>query len=399
MYKGILDEHKNGILILDNRFEVIYVNNIIQNIFNKGTKERCGEFLECLYQMEEKKRCMETTKCSKCNMRINLKKIMDGKLKNISIEKLEYEGYLNGEKTKVEMALELKGINKDNDRFIYLEIYKMKTEREILISSRRLIDEILDTLDDYIFYKNKDYIYVYANKSYCNYVGMKKIDLIGKSDLDIFPKEFCNNWRKSDEITLENGFFIEEAEDRGRHFKVTKNKVKIEGDFLISCIIKDITFEKLEMEKAYLDNLTGLGNRRGYDKKIMDIFKKRLGDYKLILLDLDFLRELNNEWGHSVGDIALKEVAEIIKESNIDEVYRIGGDEFALIIKSQKDVIKKLEEINTKIKNKKIKTIYLSSSIGVIDLEYDKSILHNFNRVDKALYRAKKEGRGRIVEE
>lgn len=397
MYKEILDNHKNGILILDEKFQVIYTNKIIQNIFKKATKERCGELLECLYQMKEKKRCMETSKCSDCNIRKNLVKVMNGELKKISVEKVEYEAFINGENCKVEMGLEIKRLEKNKKNLIYLEIFKMKTEKEVLISTRRFIDEVLDTLDDYIFYKNEKLLYVYANKSYCDYIGVKKIDLIGKSDSEIFPEEYCKEWKKSDKIALENGTFLEESEYKGRYFKIVKNKIEVDNVFLIACTIKDITFEKLEIEKAYLDNLTTLGNRRAYDKKISEIFVERDKEYVLALMDLDYLREINNELGHSCGDSALKKVAEIIKREKIKNIYRIGGDEFALVI--SKDEIEKIYKINENIKKEKVKDISLSSSIGVIQLEFNDGILKNFNRVDKALYKAKQLGRGRVIQE
>lgn len=90
-------------------------------------------------------------------------------------------------------------------------------------------------------------------------------------------------------------------------------------------------------EQAYIDNLTGLGNRRLFNY-MMSIALKRLNDrcnpFALLMLDLDKFKQINDTLGHDVGDLVLKTVADRLKTTlrNTDNMMRLGGDEFAIIL-------------------------------------------------------------------
>lgn len=397
MFEIVLDKHKNGIIILDEDFKVHYSNNVLKKIFKNHQDKRCGEFLECIHQKSSKKRCLETKRCSTCNMRKNISRVLEGEIKEIYIDNIEYQALINNQKEKISMNIELKRIEKDGKKFVIIEFFKMKTKNDVLISDERILDGVLDNLGDYIFYKNKHGKYVYANKAFCNYIGIKKIDLIGRTDEELFPDKLVKCWAEGDNKALTLGKHVSEDKFSRRYFKVTKQRVDLENETLLVCVTRDITHEKQELKKAYLDGLTGVGNRYGYDKKIRKIFKSKKQNYSLALLDLDFLREINNELGHTSGDVALKSVAKIIKEAGMTDIYRIGGDEFAFLIDEKSDSLEICQQINAKIKTVKIEDRYLSASIGIIELKYDESIINNFNSADEALYESKKMGRGMVT--
>ncbi|WP_047381476.1 diguanylate cyclase [Cetobacterium sp. ZWU0022] len=397
MFKKILDEHKNGVMVLNKKFEVCYTNKILQKIFNHTPGKRCGEFFECIHQNLEKKRCLETQKCEKCNIKNNIKKVLDGEIKNIYIENIEYEALINDKIEKISMSIEIKNLQHENENYITIEFFKLKTLDEVLISNKRLLDEMLDNLGDFIFYKDFSGQYIYGNKSFCEYIGVKKIDLIGKTDSELFSKVLVREWEKGDKKAWKEGKFTLEEKINGRYFRVTKQRLDTEEQAILVCVIRDITYERKEMKKAYQDSLTGVGNRHAYDKKIRGVFEDKEKKYSIALLDLDFLREINNQQGHNQGDFALKVAAKAIKNSGLKYIYRIGGDEFAFLIEDGVDAFEVCQSINREIKSVKIGDIPLSSSIGVINLKYDEGIINNFNCADEALYESKRSGRGKIT--
>lgn len=93
------------------------------------------------------------------------------------------------------------------------------------------------------------------------------------------------------------------------------------------------TRNKLLTEMAYVDDLTGLSNRRRFTESVEEI-KKADYTYSLVSLDMNLLKMMNDTYGHQVGDRALKELAEVLKLSFSDDaiICRMGGDEFEIIV-------------------------------------------------------------------
>jgi len=165
----------------------------------------------------------------------------------------------------------------------------------------------------------------------------------------------------------------------------------------------ELHIQKLAMEDA----LTGLGNRRAFNESLIaSLSRSKRNQWltALLILDLDGFKKLNDSMGHDCGDIALGIMSKRINQSirGGDCAYRIGGDEFAVIvenIQSGKPAIQVAERIlkaaSTPIPIKDTETS-LGVSIGIsiypIDAMDDGSLL---KKADEALYRAKHEGRGR----
>lgn len=158
--------------------------------------------------------------------------------------------------------------------------------------------------------------------------------------------------------------------------------------------------EKL-IQLATKDPLTGAGNRRHLDNKLNDIVNgyQRTGTgASMLLLDLDDLKKINDRHGHLTGDQVLRRITEIIKLRIrvTDSVYRIGGDEFVVILEGQ-DVGRAAhlaEQLRGLVRTSdSIADQPVTISVGVAELKAEESAKAWLHRADKALYDAKREGR------
>ncbi|WP_240474963.1 diguanylate cyclase [Rheinheimera baltica] len=152
------------------------------------------------------------------------------------------------------------------------------------------------------------------------------------------------------------------------------------------------------------DPLTRLYNRNFFDKTI-SVTQQRAAqhtqDFSLVLIDIDFFKQINDNHGHITGDAILRELAEILRAQirEQDQVARWGGEEFVIFCQHTKaDVAKALcDRIASAIKQYNFSNnISLSCSFGVAEQQPDEHLLHCFERADKALYHAKQAGRNQV---
>ncbi|WP_175420119.1 GGDEF domain-containing protein [Marinitoga sp. 1154] len=165
--------------------------------------------------------------------------------------------------------------------------------------------------------------------------------------------------------------------------------------------------KKLERKNIYLknlsekDKLTGLYNRLKFDEIInyqIDLYKREGRKFSLIMMDLDNFKEINDTFGHNIGDKILMEFSNILRKNlrKIDFVFRWGGDEFLIILpntnlKSAIKVAHKLKKIILLDKN--LKNITASIGLTVYNGE---NIDETINIADTALYNSKNSGRNKI---
>ena len=166
-------------------------------------------------------------------------------------------------------------------------------------------------------------------------------------------------------------------------------------------------------ELSITDSLTGLSNRRDFEKNLnetWDVAKRKSAYISLIICDIDHFKDVNDTYGHQAGDIVLKNVANILKISlkrSIDFVARYGGEEFVIILFDTDD--KGAHELCVNIQHKlqdmdhfidesiSIDPITLSFGINSLIPMTENSSDNLFRLADKALYEAKANGRDCIV--
>ncbi len=164
--------------------------------------------------------------------------------------------------------------------------------------------------------------------------------------------------------------------------------------------------EKRALEAiSMIDPLTELFNRRKIDRMIESEVKriKTKGCFSLILIDIDNFKNINDTYGHDVGDIVLKHFARILKTSvrNEDIAGRWGGEEFLVVCPdiSKEKAEKFAERIRDTIENENFeKVLKVTASFGVA--EYHRENIDNtplIKRLDKALYDSKRDGKNRVT--
>ncbi|WP_373001017.1 GGDEF domain-containing protein [Sulfurimonas sp.] len=172
--------------------------------------------------------------------------------------------------------------------------------------------------------------------------------------------------------------------------------------YLLESSQKTIFLKKEELEKiAITDRLTGLYNRVMFDKVVKDElekFKRYKRTFGLMILDIDFFKDVNDSYGHLVGDDVLLEFTKIIKRytRSSDTVIRWGGEEFIIIsLEVDKDgLITLAEHIRKKVEEHNFKTVGKKTvSIGLTLNKESDDINSILQRTDQALYISKNSGR------
>jgi diguanylate cyclase len=161
-------------------------------------------------------------------------------------------------------------------------------------------------------------------------------------------------------------------------------------------------------EEANVDPLTGLRNRRSFERALQEFFKdfKRYGyPFSLIMLDLDNFKNINDTYGHLVGDRVLREIGNILRNylRAKDIPARTGGEEFTIILPGirKEDALKVAERLRRVLENHSVdvggRKINVTASFGVVEAEERfRDIEDMLREVDAKLYSAKRKGKNRV---
>jgi diguanylate cyclase (GGDEF)-like protein/PAS domain S-box-containing protein len=166
--------------------------------------------------------------------------------------------------------------------------------------------------------------------------------------------------------------------------------------------------EELEHQAA-VDELTGISNRRNFLKLSQAELKRvvRLNrTLAIVVIDIDYFKHINDDYGHAAGDLALQTFTKICLENirAIDLFARIGGDEFALLLPelTRDQAYQVAERIRAAVESQPVelngRVVRLTISTGFTNLADETDTLDKlFSQADQALYHAKKEGRNTVV--
>ncbi|HTO57461.1 MAG TPA: diguanylate cyclase, partial [Pseudomonadales bacterium] len=201
--------------------------------------------------------------------------------------------------------------------------------------------------------------------------------------------------------------------DRSFHVQATTLSSDAERPQEIALVLRDITEItkiKEDMQRlAHTDFLTGLHNRRFFMQRLTEEterVKRGSLPMSVLLLDMDSFKSINDTHGHDVGDRVLQVIASVTQEVKrlSDVAARIGGEEFAMLLPDtdREGAIKLAQRLRRTITEQMIadargQPIYVTASIGVATMSHnDRGIDHILTHADRALYRAKDNGKNRV---
>lgn len=171
---------------------------------------------------------------------------------------------------------------------------------------------------------------------------------------------------------------------------------------------------KLKLEKAqeeiFIDPLTGLHNRRAFDRKIeeyVNLFHEKGTSFSIVMIDIDHFRQFNDQHGHQLGDHTLKFVGSLLLQElkGRDFVARYGGEEFVILLEktSMANAYSVADVIRKRLDGIKLQHVKTGKIIGKITISAGVSSIQSYDtieslvqRADNALYCAKQDGRNNV---
>ena len=157
------------------------------------------------------------------------------------------------------------------------------------------------------------------------------------------------------------------------------------------------------LARSNKDRLTGLKNRRSFDIEYLKLTSQAKASESNVIavLDIDHFKQVNDRYGHIIGDETLIGIANIMKQFFVkdDYLYRFGGEEFVVLLQDMRSVEAEiiLEQLRTEVEDHHFPQIgSITISIGFVELSHNCDSALFFERADAALYQAKAKGRNRI---
>lgn len=256
----------------------------------------------------------------------------------------------------------------------------------------------------------------YTNRAFCELTKYSHNELANMHIYEIFKKDaqqrvkIATDKRRDGEKldSRKNEFEIitKDGDTRWVYAQTTtlffKNRYSTLGNLIDITDLKEL---HIKLEKlASIDQLTGAYNRRKFEEILNSEIEKAREDgahFSMIMYDLDYFKRINDDFGHSVGDVALKMSVEIIKNELDKNCYlsRWGGEEFVILLQNRDlnsayNLAQKLSKLLEDFVDSRLPK--MTASFGVVEFREGDCEDSIIKRVDRALYEAKRLGRNRV---
>ena len=269
-----------------------------------------------------------------------------------------------------------------------------------------------------IWLKDCDGKYLAFNQKFKKFISTDSNSILGKKDKDFFGNECTKISEEYDRkviklkesITYEDALKLADGTFKG-YYEIVKIPIIDKSGKVISilCVSRDISQRKEKEEQlqkyAKYDVLTGVANRTLFMERLTHLLAQRVQPnryHALLFIDLDHFKNINDTFGHYIGDKVLKMVSQKLKKSirKGDTVSRHGGDEFAILLenlKSPLDAAKIAQNILDILKMPLLINehhFHITTSIGITIAPTDSTDAGTLLRfADIAMYKAKNNGR------
>jgi diguanylate cyclase (GGDEF)-like protein/PAS domain S-box-containing protein len=295
---------------------------------------------------------------------------------------------------------------------------RRRAEKE-LRRTRSFLDAVVENMPTILFVKEpQEHRYVLINRAGEEFFGMSSEEIVGKTDFELLSADEASLSFVRDLEVLHGAqkhSFDEEAIEtcNGQRLIATR-RLAIPGDddqpqYLLG-VAEDITERKKDQERiahlAHYDALTDLPNRAAFTKHLGATIEQAAANnqtFAVLCLDLDRFKEINDTYGHLVGDGLLQEVARRLQSAAEGAfVARLGGDEFTLVATGPQPASAEAlaQRLLAEFTNDFVidgRRLRNATSIGVAIYPTDGSdAITVVGNADAALYRAKAEGRGSV---
>lgn len=382
---SILNQLSRGILIVNKEFKIIYANNMAEYVFHKKKDELVGQILMDNQGFEKMQHDIE----SEPTLFYLIGKELRGLSGDVSPKTAIIPNF-NGIKDEF---LKLQFIPENEVILIEGEIGHLSDEKK-----KDVVIQLVQHSKDFMFFKDESLNYVFANQSYLNFLGLTEEQLLGLNDWDLVTKRILTEdlyyqCRCGDEETLSKGSYSGIEVFLGRAYRILKQKV----DHGVLCVAKDVT-EMIDATKlSEEDELTGMYNRRKFERVLSHAYKSKEDNFYLALIDLNGLRFINNTYGHAQGDNCLKLLAKALRNHSEGVFFRLEGNKFAGILDSNRYRIERLF-LNILAELDKIDSypeININIGVGLIDRR--KSQAANYDKTEALLNKAKQMGQNKFI--
>jgi len=238
------------------------------------------------------------------------------------------------------------------------------------------------------------------------------VDMPGMSGFDV-----CRAIKADPNLSIIPVIFLSgsgSAEDKVRGLDmgavdyVTKPFDAFELRARVRAALRTKRLQDLLAERAHIDPLTGLANRRALDERLRQEWarlSRHGGKLSLIMADIDNFKHINDTYGHSIGDVVLQAVAQAVANQcrEMDFCARFGGEEFIILVpdESAANAARLAERCQRAIEGIRVETerdtVCPTASFGVCETEPDWTVEKLIEFTDQALYEAKRSGRNTVV--
>ncbi|WP_292663374.1 sensor domain-containing diguanylate cyclase [Nitratifractor sp.] len=383
---AILSKNVFEYLLVDREYRIVQFSAEIQTFLGKEKRLKVGDsvfdLLPELVGSEEK-----------------MHKVFDGEKSSFAITTVsKNDRYINlyvdhfDEKNLLILLQDITEITKIRQRAL-----QYSNQTTLLTET---LKKIINSQNAMIFLANTENRIEFANQKFLEYFNVDAEEIL-KKDLGLY-REMGPGFRSYEEMHRaisegmkelsigEDVFFVEAIPIDPANILFTLSKMT------------ELARQRKELqEEVAYDQLTQVYRKKIFDDKACELLKSDR-PFAVGVVDIDNFKQINDRYGHLIGDDVLRSFAKLLRRE-IDgkgEVARWGGEEFLLLIHtdSEKEAIELCEKIRRRIAAQRFDPVPgLTASCGVTMRKGDENLESLLARADKALYRAKGEGKNRVV--